>query len=90
MQTLHDCEEVLSHHNEDDREDSIPPAVISCISKFNEEVLLSMLDDLHTPVSISALSEPLKTINDLLHTRKVLILDDRIIGLLTNMNMDSC
>lgn len=70
MQTLHDCEEVLSHNNEEDRKDSIPPAVISCISKFNEEVLLSMLDDLHTPVSISALSEPLKTINDLLHTRK--------------------
>ncbi|KAI8569116.1 hypothetical protein RHMOL_Rhmol02G0253900 [Rhododendron molle] len=69
-QTLHDCEEVLSHHNEEDRKDSIPPAVSSCVSKFNEEVLLSMLDDLHTPVSVSALSEPLKTINDLLHTRK--------------------
>lgn len=73
MQTLHDCEDVLRHHNEANRKDSIPPDVMSCISKFNEEVLVSMLDDLHTPVSISALSDPLKTINDLLHTRKVLI-----------------
>lgn len=77
LQTLHDCEEVLSHHNVEDRKNPIPPTVVSCISKFNEEVLLSMLDDLHTPVSVSALSEPLKTINDLIHTRKVLILDDR-------------
>lgn len=69
-QTLHDCEDVLRHHNEANRKDSIPPDVMSCISKFNEEVLVSMLDDLHTPVSISALSDPLKTINDLLHTRK--------------------
>lgn len=31
-----------------------------------------MSDDLHTPVVLAALSDPLKTINDLLHTRKVL------------------
>ena len=29
-----------------------------------------MSDDLHTPVVLAALSEPLKTMNDLLHTRK--------------------
>ncbi|KAL7166061.1 hypothetical protein ACSBR2_036850 [Camellia fascicularis] len=69
-QTLHDCEVLLSQHNNVYRKDSIPPDVKSCINKFNDEVLVSMLDDLHTPVALSALSEPLKTINDLLHTRK--------------------
>ena len=73
MQTLHDCEVVLSQHNEANRKESIPPDVMNCISKFNDEVLVSMLDDLHTPVALSALSDPLKIINDLLHTRKVLI-----------------
>ncbi|CAL5440181.1 unnamed protein product [Camellia sinensis] len=70
LQTLHDCEVLLSQHNNVNRKDSIPPDVKSCINKFNDEVLVSMLDDLHTPVALSALSEPLKTINDLLHTRK--------------------
>ncbi|KAL6985242.1 cysteine--tRNA ligase [Sarracenia purpurea var. burkii] len=69
-QTLHDCEYILSQHAEVNRKDSIPTNVISCISKFNDEVLSSMLDDLHTPVALSALSDPLKIINDLLHTRK--------------------
>ncbi|XP_057511785.1 cysteine--tRNA ligase, chloroplastic/mitochondrial isoform X2 [Actinidia eriantha] len=69
-QTLHDCEVVLSQHNEANRKESIPPDVMNCISKFNDEVLVSMLDDLHTPVALSALSDPLKIINDLLHTRK--------------------
>ncbi|XP_028106360.1 cysteine--tRNA ligase, chloroplastic/mitochondrial isoform X1 [Camellia sinensis] len=69
-QTLHDCEVLLSLHNNVNRKDSIPPDVKSCINKFNDEVLVSMLDDLHTPVALSALSEPLKIINDLLHTRK--------------------
>ena len=31
-----------------------------------------MSDDIHTPVVLAALSDPLKIINDLLHTRKVL------------------
>jgi hypothetical protein len=31
-----------------------------------------MYDDLHTPVVLAGLSDPLKSINDLLHTRKVL------------------
>ncbi|PSS11177.1 Cysteine--tRNA ligase [Actinidia chinensis var. chinensis] len=69
-QTLHDCEVVLSQHNEANRKESIPPDVMNCISKFNDEVLVSMLDDLRTPVALSALSDPLKIINDLLHTRK--------------------
>lgn len=31
----------------------------------------SLCDDLNTPQAIAALSEPLKTLNDLLHTKKV-------------------
>ncbi|KAI7995144.1 hypothetical protein LOK49_LG11G01463 [Camellia lanceoleosa] len=68
--TLYDCNDVLSQHNNANRKASIPPDVINCINKFNDEVLISMLDNLHTPVPLSALSDPLKIINDLLHTRK--------------------
>ncbi|KAM7492951.1 hypothetical protein LguiB_027560 [Lonicera macranthoides] len=69
-QTLHDCEDVLSHHDEANRTDKIPPETLNCINKFDEVFLSSMSDDLHTPVVLAALSEPLKTANDLLHTRK--------------------
>uniref|UniRef100_A0A5B7BW11 cysteine--tRNA ligase n=1 Tax=Davidia involucrata TaxID=16924 RepID=A0A5B7BW11_DAVIN len=69
-QTLSDCEDVLSQHDETGRKDSIPPDTVHCIDKFHKEVLTSMSDDLHTPVVLAALSDPLKTINDLLHTRK--------------------
>ncbi|XP_077222995.1 cysteinyl-tRNA synthetase, class Ia family protein isoform X2 [Tasmannia lanceolata] len=69
-QTLHDCELILSQHNKEIREDSIPLDTLNCINKFSSEFETSMLDDLHTPVVLAAISEPLKTINDLLHTRK--------------------
>ncbi|XP_052209630.1 cysteine--tRNA ligase, chloroplastic/mitochondrial isoform X2 [Diospyros lotus] len=69
-QTLHDCGVILSQQNDGTQKGSIPPDVLSCINKFNDEVLMSMFDDLHTPVALSALSDPLKIINDLLHTRK--------------------
>lgn len=70
-QTLHDCENILSQHDEASRKDSIPSGTALCIDKFNDEFLTSMSDDFHTPVTLAAMSEPLKTINDLLHTRKV-------------------
>ncbi|XAR69399.1 Cysteine--tRNA ligase [Bertholletia excelsa] len=69
-QTLHDCEGVLNQHDGANHKHELPSDVKSCIDKFNEEVLISMSDDLHTPVALAALSDPLKTINDLLHTRK--------------------
>lgn len=75
-QTLHDCENVLSQHNESNRTDKIPPETLNCINKFDEVFLTSMSDDLHTPVVLAALSEPLKTANDLLHTRKVFSIFD--------------
>lgn len=73
MQTLHDCESVLTQHDDDSWKDSIPPEIASCINKFHDECITSLSDDLHTPVALAAMSEPLKIINDLLHTRKVFL-----------------
>ncbi|KAL6556740.1 hypothetical protein OROGR_006028 [Orobanche gracilis] len=69
-QTLKDCESIVTHYDETGQKDSFPPGTGNCIIKFHDECLTSMLDDLHTPVALAAMSEPLKTINDLLHTRK--------------------
>lgn len=71
LQSLYDCESVLSEDDEAARKNSIPPGTASCINKFNDEFLTSMSDDLHTPVVLAAMSDPLKTINDLIHTQKV-------------------
>ncbi|KAF8393133.1 hypothetical protein HHK36_021374 [Tetracentron sinense] len=68
-QTLRDCEELLSQHDATSQ-DPIPPDTLNCINKFHDDFKNSMSDDLHTPVVLAALSDPLKTINDLLHTRK--------------------
>lgn len=70
-QTLRDCEDVLSQHDVTTLKDSIPPNTVDEINKFQNVFLASMSDDLHTPVVFAALSDPLKTINDLIHTRKV-------------------
>ncbi|GLT77137.1 hypothetical protein SLA2020_487490 [Shorea laevis] len=69
-QTLHDCELVLSQHSAGHQKDFIPPDTLNGIKKFHDDFLASMSDDLHTPVVLAAFSDPLKTINDLLHTRK--------------------
>ncbi|XP_078439112.1 cysteinyl-tRNA synthetase, class Ia family protein [Wolffia australiana] len=69
-QTLADCEEFLSTIEEGDLKGSLPTSTQDCINNFLAQVKLSMADDLHTPVLLAALSDPLKTINDLLHTRK--------------------
>ncbi|GAV87619.1 tRNA-synt_1e domain-containing protein/DALR_2 domain-containing protein [Cephalotus follicularis] len=68
-QTLHDCENVLSQHHVAIHEDVIPPDTLNAINKFYNNFEASMSDDLHTPVVLAALSDPLKAINDLLHTR---------------------
>lgn len=72
LQTLHDCQNATG---QDDmtKKDSVPPHILDCINKFYSDFLTSMSDDLHTPVVLAALSDPLKSINDLLHTRKVFI-----------------
>ncbi|KAK1316394.1 hypothetical protein QJS10_CPA05g01406 [Acorus calamus] len=69
-QTLQDCEEVLGQHHESNFSDMAPSDTQGCISRFQCAFETSMSDDLHTPVVLAAISEPLKTINDLLHTRK--------------------
>ena len=75
IQSLHDCEEILRQNSERNLEDSAPPKdTLDCIARFRSEFENSMSDDLHTPVALAALSEPLRIINDLLHTRKVWVL----------------
>ncbi|KAH9798996.1 cysteine--tRNA ligase [Citrus sinensis] len=69
-QTLHDCEKALSLLDAAALKDSIPPDTVTSINKFHNDFLASMSDDLHTTVVLAALSDPLKTINDLLHTGK--------------------
>ncbi|CAA6661461.1 unnamed protein product [Spirodela intermedia] len=69
-QTLVDCEEFLGWRAEGSLKDSLPVSTRDCINKFRAEFKNSMADDLHTPVLLAAFSDPLKTINDLLHTRK--------------------
>lgn len=76
MQTLHDCESITAKHDEANLKDSIPPEIVTCITNFRDECLTSMTDDLHTNVAVGAISEPLKTMNDLLHTRKVVFSAD--------------
>ncbi|XP_038679056.1 cysteine--tRNA ligase, chloroplastic/mitochondrial isoform X2 [Tripterygium wilfordii] len=68
-QTLHDCENVLRGHDPAS-EDFIPPDILDAIKKFDNDFNASMSDDLHTSVVLASLSDPLKTINDMLHTRK--------------------
>lgn len=69
-QTLYDCQVLLSQHDEASWKDSIPAETANCINKFQDEVLSSISDDLHTPIALAAMSDPLKLINDHLHTRK--------------------
>ncbi|KAL7121736.1 hypothetical protein ACP275_01G002000 [Erythranthe tilingii] len=69
-QTLHDRESITANYDEASLKDSIPSETETCINKFHDECLTSMSDDLHTTVALAAMSEPLKNLNDLLHTRK--------------------
>lgn len=71
VQTLNDCEVLLGQQHQDSGQLTVPDDISSCISRFQAEFETSMSDDMHTPVVLAAMSEPLKTINDLLHTRKV-------------------
>lgn len=72
LQTLDDCRTVTSQQDESSFKSSIPSSLVEEINKFNHIFQTSMSDDIHTPVVLAALSDPLKIINDLLHTRKVL------------------
>ncbi|XP_057727136.1 cysteine--tRNA ligase, chloroplastic/mitochondrial isoform X1 [Arachis stenosperma] len=69
-ETLHECESFLNQHDQTVRKDSIPPDTANIIDNFHNVFVTSMSDDLHTPVVLSGLADPLKSINDLLHTRQ--------------------
>ena len=49
----------------------MPANTLNYIQKLHNEFETSMSDDLHTSVALAAISETLKVMNDLLHTRKV-------------------
>lgn len=70
LQTLQDCEESCQQH-QSKAGDPLPVNTTNCIQKLHDEFETSMSDDLHTSVALAAISEPLKVMNDLLHTRKV-------------------
>ncbi|KAL5786022.1 hypothetical protein ACOSQ2_008414 [Xanthoceras sorbifolium] len=69
-QTLKDCENVLGQHDAAILKDLTASDTLDSVNKFHNDFVVSMSDDLHTPGVLAALSDPLKTINDLLHTRK--------------------
>jgi cysteinyl-tRNA synthetase len=69
-QTLHDCESALGEKDSTFENGSVPSDTLTSINTFRTEFVASMSDDLLTPVTLAAMSEPLKTINDLIHTRK--------------------
>ncbi|KAI3821709.1 hypothetical protein L1987_09281 [Smallanthus sonchifolius] len=69
-QTLQDCIEVVGQQDESSPKEIIPTEILDCIQTFNDVFITSMSEDLHSPVVLSAISDPLKTANDLLHTRK--------------------
>uniref|UniRef100_A0A8I6XVV2 cysteine--tRNA ligase n=2 Tax=Hordeum vulgare subsp. vulgare TaxID=112509 RepID=A0A8I6XVV2_HORVV len=68
-QTLRDSEE-STQQDQSSSGDSLPFTTTHCIEKLHEDFETSMSDDLHTSVALAAVSEPLKVMNDLLHTRK--------------------
>ncbi|KAK8938978.1 hypothetical protein KSP39_PZI011234 [Platanthera zijinensis] len=69
-QTIFDCDNSLSEYNKEYLKDSVPNDTTDCINKFREDFENSLADDLNTPIALASFSEPLKIINDLLHTRK--------------------
>ncbi|CAN0877538.1 Cysteine--tRNA ligase, chloroplastic/mitochondrial [Linum grandiflorum] len=69
-QTLHDCENIIRQNDAGSADSAIPPETMDCIVKFNDVFTASMSDDLLTPAVLAAISDPLKIINDMLHTRK--------------------
>ncbi|KAJ7544037.1 hypothetical protein O6H91_09G062600 [Diphasiastrum complanatum] len=67
-QTLEDCSHSLV--KEAYSKELAARNVLDCVKDLRTTFTSSMGDDLHTPVVVAALSEPLKFMNDLLHTRK--------------------
>eukprot|EP00268_Persea_americana_P018291 TRINITY_DN1908_c0_g1_i1.p1 TRINITY_DN1908_c0_g1~~TRINITY_DN1908_c0_g1_i1.p1 ORF type:complete len:435 (-),score=81.38 TRINITY_DN1908_c0_g1_i1:420-1724(-) len=69
-QTLLDCEVVLAPYRKGNLKEKITPDAQKCIARFHLDFRTSMADDLHTPVVLASLLEPLKTINTVLNSLK--------------------
>nr|GEU61615.1 cysteine--tRNA ligase, chloroplastic/mitochondrial isoform X3 [Tanacetum cinerariifolium] len=68
--TLQDCEEVVCQQNEPSLNANISTKIADLIENFNDVFINSMSEDLHSADVLSAIFNPLRTANDLLHTRK--------------------
>ncbi|KAH7446981.1 hypothetical protein KP509_01G085100 [Ceratopteris richardii] len=68
FQTLEDCAHCLSSNA--DAGSPMSSEDNACIEKLQSSFQYSMADDLLTPAVIAALSEPLRIMNDLLHTKQ--------------------
>lgn len=71
-QTLADAEDAL-RASEALPTGSGPEAVSQSSQGIAKAVEAALCDDLNTPQAVALLSEPLKTLNDLLHTKKVAV-----------------
>ena len=73
-QTLADAEAVMR-----DSPASALDSELGSLSQGSNSIVAAveaaLCDDLNTPQAVALLSEPLKTLNDLLHTKKVRCLD---------------
>ncbi|PKA56578.1 cysteinyl-tRNA synthetase [Apostasia shenzhenica] len=69
-QTMCDCEKTLIQNEIENLKGSVPADIEGYLSKFRVDFEQSLADDLHTSVALASFSEPLKIVNDLLHTRK--------------------
>ncbi len=74
-QTLHDANAVLREADDQGPPSSADEAVKD---KLLEEVFSALSDDLNTPLVLAAFSPALKTLNDLMHTKKGKKSKDRI------------
>ncbi|MCB9729838.1 MAG: cysteine--tRNA ligase [Deltaproteobacteria bacterium] len=66
-QTLHDLDVALAEVKSTKDGDVVEPEMVEAIS---QQATAAMEDDFNTALLVSVLSEPLKLINDLLHTKK--------------------
>jgi hypothetical protein len=68
-QALADCNQILNEQGKGN--EAVSKEASEYAKSMKAALTSSMADDLCTPVAIAALSEPLKLMNDLMHTKKV-------------------
>lgn len=68
FQALADCNQILSEQGKGN--EAVSKEALEYAKSMKAALTSSMADDLCTPVAIAALSEPLKLMNDLMHTKK--------------------